>query len=97
MTGTHVTHPLESIERFEGEKRVVVVAKDGTKMTLPIVLDSPAAHAALADRLNDAMMEVRSGGGYRGAPPRVRVDGSERAEEAEAGDADEPARKGHAR
>ncbi len=70
--------PRQDIARFEDDGRLVLVATDGTRTRLPFALDTRTDTAALADRLNDALREVRAGGGYRGTEPaRVRVDASE--------------------
>jgi hypothetical protein len=68
------TQPLEVIDRFEGERRLLLVSKDGRRDPLPLSLGSAADNVALADRLNDALVNVRAGaGGYRGAGPRVEI------------------------
>lgn len=73
--GARVESSLLEIDRFEADERIALVKKDGTKKILPLLLEPASAQAALADRLNDALVEVRSAGGYRG--PRVANETSE--------------------
>lgn len=72
-TDTRRTYALETIETFEGGRRLVVVSKDGGRAELPLALASLPENQALAARLNDALVEARAAGGYRGRGPRVDV------------------------
>lgn len=82
-TDTRRTYDLETIERFEGAKRLVLVAKDGSRKELPLSLASPAENAALAARLGDGLVEARAAGGYRGRGPRIEVAEAEEVEREE--------------
>lgn len=69
-----LSQPLAIVERFEGDRRLVLVSKDGGRDVLAVSLASAADNAALADRLNDALVDVRAGaGGYRGGGPPIHA------------------------
>ena len=65
---------LAMIERFEGDLRLAILRKDGQRAALPLTLGSLPRNRALAERLNEALVNVRANtGGYRGAGPRVEI------------------------
>lgn len=69
--GLAATIELDAIERFEGQRRIVLVDRSGQRTLLPLSLATAVENEALADRLNAATMEARaSRGGYRGVGPR---------------------------
>jgi len=62
------TFALDDVDHVEGGRRLSVVKADGTRHVLAWRLAVPDAHAALAERLNDCLMMLRtSRAGYRGA------------------------------
>lgn len=81
--------PLPSIERFEGQRRMSLVTKDGARTPLAFTLDTPAENEELAARLNDALRDVRANAGYRGVLLRVEEEAEPAADEPDEGHAEE--------
>ena len=56
---------------------LVLLATEGSRKPLGLSLGSRNENAALAERLNDALREVRANAGYRGVRPGPRVETGE--------------------
>jgi hypothetical protein len=69
------TFDVAAVDRFEFSGTLMVVNRNGTRAEVPCALSTRPENETLVERLNDALMLVRSAGAYRGV--RIGEAGSE--------------------